>query len=74
MIDKKCQPKFGLKVYGPISMDMFKTTCPKWLRGFFDTCLKWVFYLPKFIVKTSRNSSSDPFGHKGVNLGSTTSA
>jgi len=41
MTSKKCQPMPHQKVHGPITMDMFKTTCPKWL--FFYAYPKWVF-------------------------------
>jgi len=29
MINKKCQLKLGQKVHGPVTMDKFKTICPK---------------------------------------------
>jgi hypothetical protein len=29
MISQKCQLRLGQKVHGPITMDKFKTTCPK---------------------------------------------
>jgi len=38
MISQKCQPKLGQKVHNPITMDRFKMTCLKWLRGFFYAC------------------------------------
>jgi hypothetical protein len=34
MTNQKCQLGLGQKVHVPITMDMFKTTCPKWV--FFD--------------------------------------
>jgi hypothetical protein len=40
MTSQKCQLRFGQKVHGPVTMDMFKMICPKWLRGFFYTCPK----------------------------------
>ncbi len=38
---------------------MFKTTCPKWLKGFFLCLSKMGFFLPKFLVKKLRNFSND---------------
>ncbi len=29
MTSQKCQPRLGQKVHGIVTMDMFKTTCPK---------------------------------------------
>jgi hypothetical protein len=52
----KCQPKPSQKVHGLVGMDRFKITCPKWLKGFFDT--QNGFFLPKFLVKKIRNSSN----------------
>jgi hypothetical protein len=44
MTSHKCQPRLGKKIHDLFTMDMFKSTCPKWLRGFFDACPKWVFF------------------------------
>ncbi len=44
MISQKCQPRLGQKVHDPITMDTFKTTCPKWLRGVFEAYPKWVYF------------------------------
>ncbi len=57
MTSQKCQPRHGQKVHGPITMDMFKTICPKWLRGFFMP-VQNEYFSPKFIVKKIRNSNS----------------
>jgi hypothetical protein len=51
MINQKCQFRLGKKVHGLVTMDRFKTTCPKWLGGFFLCSSKMGFFLPKFIVK-----------------------
>jgi hypothetical protein len=50
LISQKCQSKLGQKIYSSVTMDMFKMTCFKWLRGFFDSCAKWVFF-DKFFSK-----------------------
>jgi len=44
MNSQKCQLKLGQKVHGLVTIDMFKTTCLKWLGGFFDAYPKWVFF------------------------------
>jgi hypothetical protein len=36
------------KVHGLVRMDKFKTTCSKWLRGFFYAYPKWVFVEQNF--------------------------
>jgi hypothetical protein len=59
MTSQKCQPRHGQKIHGLVTMDMFKTTCPKWLKGFFNACPKWVFFLPKILEKKTSNSSSE---------------
>jgi len=41
MTSKKCQPRPGKKVHSLITMDKFKMTCPKWLKGFFYAYPKW---------------------------------
>ncbi len=43
MTSQKCQPRLGKKVHNPITMDTFKMTCPKLLRGFFYAYPKWIF-------------------------------
>ncbi len=45
---QKCQFKLGQKVHGPVTMDRFKTTCLKWLRGFFYAYPKWIFFYQNF--------------------------
>jgi hypothetical protein len=45
MVSKKCQPRPSKKIHDPVTMDMFKTTCPKSLKGFFYASPKWaIFY------------------------------
>jgi hypothetical protein len=44
MTNEKCQLRLGQKVHGLVAMDKFKTTCPKWLKGFFYACQKWSFF------------------------------
>jgi hypothetical protein len=58
MTSQKCQLRLGQKIHGPVTMDRFKTTCPKWLGGFFYACPKWVF-LTKISSKKNRYTSSD---------------
>ncbi len=53
---QKCQPKLSKKVHGLVTMDMFKTICPKWLRDFLMLVQNGVLK-PKFIVKKIRNFS-----------------
>jgi hypothetical protein len=57
MASWKCQLRFGQKVHGLVTMDKFKTTCPKWMRDFFYACPKWVIFYP-FLVKKIKNSSN----------------
>ncbi len=44
MRSQTCKPRPSEKVHGLITMDKFKTTCLKWLKGFFDTYPKWVSF------------------------------
>ncbi len=44
MTSQKCQLKPGQKVHGLVTMDRFKTTCPKRLGGFLYAYPKWVFF------------------------------
>jgi hypothetical protein len=50
MINQKCQFRLGQKVHGLVTMDKFKTTCPKWLGGLFYTSKIGLLW-PKFLVK-----------------------
>jgi hypothetical protein len=51
MTSQKCQPRPSQKIHSPITMDMFKTTCPKWLRGFFSHVSKMGLLWPNFLAK-----------------------
>jgi hypothetical protein len=48
---QKCQPRLGQKVHDLVTTDRLKTTCPKWLRGFFYACPKWVIFYQNFKLK-----------------------
>jgi hypothetical protein len=48
-----------------VTMDMSKSTCPKWSNGFFYTCPNWVFFT-RFIGKKIKNFSN------GLNFGNFT--
>jgi hypothetical protein len=56
MTSQKCQLRLGQKARGLVTMDKFKTTCPKWLRGFFLPIQNYLF-LPNFLVKKINNYS-----------------
>jgi hypothetical protein len=47
---QKCQPRPNKKVHGPITMDKFKTTCSKSLRGFFLRLPKMGLFNKKIVV------------------------
>ncbi len=57
MASKKCQLKLGQKIHGPITMDRFKTTCPKWLGDFFMH-VQNEFVFTKIYSEKNRNSRS----------------
>jgi hypothetical protein len=59
MINKKCQLRPGKKVHGLVTMHKYKTTCPKWLKGFFLCLSKMGLFLPKFLIKKITNSNSE---------------
>ncbi len=66
MTSQKCQSKHSKKIHDPITMDKFKMTCPKWLKGVFYACPKWVFFT-KVSSKKIKNYSSEfnnPFKYK----------
>ncbi len=66
MTSQKCQSKPGQKVHDPIIMDKFKTTCLKWLKGFFMFVQNGSFFT-KISSKNIRNYSSEfnnPFKYK----------
>jgi hypothetical protein len=59
MTNQKYQPRPGQKVHGLITMDRFKTTCPKWPRCFLDAYPKWVFFWKKNIIKKIKKFNSE---------------
>jgi hypothetical protein len=59
MTSKKYQLRLGQKVHGPIHNGQVQNDLSKMTKRFFWCLSKMGLFLPKFIVKNIRNSSSD---------------